>query len=111
MKPYTKGFVSAGNVCQKTFMDVLKIQIPVLPFYPIKPSINPDTKPEFVPVCVVLFANKGIVNISQTVVMIEGYQKTSISYGNLAACFLFFYNLFKKAMKSCINHIPENAPI
>jgi hypothetical protein len=98
MKPYTKGLTSSGNVCKKTFMDILKIDIPALSLHPIKFPISPDTKPEFVPICMVLLANIRIVNVSQTIVLIKGDQKTTIPNRDVAWHFIipFFKGYLKK---------------
>ena len=55
----------------------LILSVAFFPSYSMPPSVI--TEPELVPIRLVLLADMGIIDVAQAIILVEGYQKVSVS--------------------------------
>ena len=82
VKTYSERIIGCGHLGHEHFIGVIQAEPPVS-FNPIKLAIDPDPQSELMSSCVILFAHKGIINISQAVILVKSDQQRSISYRDI----------------------------
>jgi hypothetical protein len=75
----TEMFAYCGNMGKKTFLGILKCEIPVFSVHPREHTISPDTEPEFVAVGMVFLSHIGIINIPEAIILVKGDEKVPVS--------------------------------
>jgi hypothetical protein len=82
VKTYPEIIIGCGHLGHEHFIGIIQVEPPVS-FDPIKLIVDPDTQSKLMSSCMILFPDKGIINISQAVILIESDQQRPISYRNI----------------------------
>ena len=74
----TKCLVRSFDFCDKTFIDIIQINLPCFSVNPFKRTISPQAESEAVTVSMVFFSDMGVVDVPETIVFVECYEKAAV---------------------------------
>jgi hypothetical protein len=82
VKAYPQGVVGCGHLGHQHFIGIIQAEPPVS-IDPSKLVVDPDPQSKLMSFRMILFPDKGIIDISQAVILIERDQQRPVSYRNI----------------------------